>query len=116
MEYSNGCRPGEKMGAALFSGSIIVGIGFNTYGKTHPNARMNGYNSSVHAEMQCLLKRRYYKDKNLTMYVFREKSIKGKLIPGISKPCRNCYKHLRIAEVKTIRYIDESGFAVQEKL
>jgi deoxycytidylate deaminase len=112
-EYSNGDRPGEKMGAALFSGSILVAVGYNTYEKTHPNAtnaKEKKYLLSIHAEHQALLKRRYIDDSNLIMYVYREISDnKGFLTQAISKPCLNCQIIMRLAGVKRVRYYSEKG-------
>jgi tRNA(Arg) A34 adenosine deaminase TadA len=103
-EYSNGDRPGEKMGAALFSGSILISIGFNTYDKTHPSSKKKNF--SVHAEHACIIKRQYKEDgNNLTMYVYRETQVnKGVLLPSISRPCENCLGILKLAGVKRVRF------------
>jgi deoxycytidylate deaminase len=115
--YSNGQRLGEKMGAALFSGPILVAFGFNIWDKTHTASAGKRYNQNVHAELHCLLKRKYYSDKDLTMYVYREKMrLDGTITLGNSKPCERCINNMRLAGVKTVRYYNESGNPEEMKL
>jgi deoxycytidylate deaminase len=108
--HSNGQRLGEKMGAALFSGPILVSIGYNTYDKTHPEAKNRRFTRCVHAEHQALLKRRYSDDKDLTMYVYREKyGPHGIIKEGNSRPCESCMRIMKLAGVKAVRFFDEQG-------
>ncbi|MGI4811883.1 MAG: hypothetical protein ACRYGG_00870 [Janthinobacterium lividum] len=108
--HSNGVRPGEKLGAALFSGPILVSIGFNTYDKTHPAASNKKFNRCIHAEHACLIRRQYHADKDLVMYVYRETSThKGVVTPSISKPCESCMQLLSLAGVKRVRYFNLLG-------
>ena len=115
--YSNGLRPGELMGAALFSGPILVSIGFNTFGKTHPASSNKKFNRNIHAEHAAIIKRKYLIDKNLTMYVYRETSNhSGIKSPSISKPCESCMQILHIAGVKRVRYFNILGEIEEIKL
>lgn len=113
--HSNGSRPGEKLGAALYNGKNLASIGFNTYGKTHPSSKQyvnqNGTSHSgcVHAEAHALIKRRHYNDSRQTIYVYRSKIVNGKRIPTISRPCINCQGLLKVAGVKIARYINDAG-------
>ena len=105
--YSNGERPGRKLGAALFSGSTLISIGFNTFTKTHPVVKFDKYYKNVHAEHAAIIKRQHYDNgNNLILYVYREDH-SGK--PVCSKPCSSCQSILRLANVKRVRYIDETG-------
>lgn len=97
-------RTARKVGAALFSGSILLSVGNNEYGHTHPNSKPY---CNLHAEHRCLLRRRYYKDgSNLCIYIYRE-TVDGSL--GCSRPCANCISLLREAGVKKAYYFNVSG-------
>ena len=115
--HSNGPSKGRRMGTALYSGNKLVSIGFNQYYKTHPKYRISIKNveitKNIHAEMSALIKRQYYTNKNLIMYIYREKD-NGEL--GCSRPCELCYEMLRLAEVKRVCFINENGVFVEEKL
>jgi len=125
-EYSNGRRQGEKMGAALYSGPILVSVGFNIYNKTNPNSTQyknedgSEFSSNIHAEMAALTKRKYYDDRNLTMYIYRSKLLgtvnKYTKHHACSKPCKNCYSLLKFAGVRTVRFIDEQGNPAEMKI
>ena len=104
--YSNGERPGRKLGAALFSGSNLISIGFNIFGKTHPKLKYANYEKNVHAEHAAVIKRQHYDDSNLIIYVYREDGT-GK--PVCSRPCISCQAILTLANVRRVRYIDETG-------
>lgn len=124
-EYSNGNHPGERMGAALYSGSVQVSLGFNIYNKTHPvsqhlskNVSKIGqkYNGSIHAEMSALIKRRHYNDSNQIIYVYRHKNINGKICLANSMPCKICQDYLKLARVKIARYINDDGTFAEMKI
>jgi deoxycytidylate deaminase len=109
---SNGPTPGKRVGAALFSGSKLLSIGYNNYGQTHPDAATGQHNLNIHAEHMALIKRRHREDVNLIMYVYRETSTGV----GCSMPCNNCRKLLIVANINRIRYIDQTGEYVEVKL
>lgn len=108
--HSNAPDIRTKMGAALFSGSRLVSVGFNIYYKSHPEHLIHGRNEkyfeNIHAEQAALIKRKHYEDTNLTMYVWRELS-SGEA--ASSKPCEMCQSLMRGAGVKKVRYITNDG-------
>jgi deoxycytidylate deaminase len=94
-------RRSRQIGAALFSGSILLSVGNNEYGHTHP--RSSPF-CNLHAEHRCLLRRRWRENgNNLCIYVYRELSDGTR---ACSKPCSNCLNLLREAGVKTAYYFD----------
>jgi len=109
-KHSNGRTTSHRMGAAMFSGNITLSIGFNQWGQTHPKSRefsrKNPHDKNLHAEISALLKRQYYNDKDLIMYVHRE-NIDGK--PVCSKPCENCAFLMKEAGVRRVRFYDNEG-------
>jgi deoxycytidylate deaminase len=119
--HSTGPRLGMKLGAALYSGSSLISIGFNNWFRTHPESRNTSkdFDKNIHAEHSALLKRRHYTNsKNLTMYVYRSKinCNDKKFELACSKPCPNCMALLKYAGVRRVRFIDELGRAAEMKL
>ena len=105
--YSDAPIFSKRMGAALFSGSNLVAIGFNRYNSTHPKAVCKGFNKSIHAEHRAVIKRQHYDNSfNMVMYVYRENH---KLEPVCSKPCSNCCLIMKEAGIKSVRFIDTNG-------
>ena len=88
-ELSDAPRPGLRMGAALFSGSRLLSVGANLYGRSHPqSAQSEDFTRSTHAEHVALLRRQHYDIRSkLTLYVARKRS-DGTI--GNSRPCKNC--------------------------
>ena len=110
-KHSNGKTTSHKMGAAMFSGNILISIGFNKWGMTHPKSREfsreNPHDKNIHAELAAVLKRQHYDNNNqLTVYVHRE-NIDG--TPVCSKPCENCAFLMKEAGVRRVRYYDVEG-------
>ena len=110
-QHSTAPRLSRKMGAALFSGSTLVSIGFNKYCYSHPES--NSLSTATHAEHVAVLRRRYYSNKNLTMYVYREDS---KNRPSCSKPCKNCQDIMKEIGVKRVRYYGANNEPKELKL
>jgi deoxycytidylate deaminase len=105
--YSNGDRPGRMLGAALFNGSNLISIGFNTFAKSHPHVQFATFDKNIHAEHAAVIKRQHYDNgNNLILYVYRE-NCEGK--PVCSKPCPSCQAILSLANVRWVRYIDNNG-------
>lgn len=104
---SNAPRAGIRIGAALFSKSNLIALGFNEYSTTHPLTQDKGFNRSMHAEIKCLLKRRHF-DSNagLVLYIWRERDDGT---PGCSKPCKFCMAAIREAGVRRVRFLSASG-------
>lgn len=97
-------RHSRKVGAALYAGSILLSVGYNSYGMTHPEAAKH---KNIHAEHRALIRRRYHpNNRYLTIYIYRENA-NG--IPSCSRPCDNCLSLLADAGVKTVRYINLEG-------
>lgn len=118
-EYSNGPTPGYHLGAALYSGSNLLSIGFNDWYRTGPWSVRSSYHGNLHAEIMALLKRRYYDNPgNLILYISRTVTDKYKTIfsPGCSRPCDPCMRAIKLAGVKKIRFYDESCKAIELKL
>ena len=110
-QHSTAPKHSRKMGAALFSGSTLVSIGFNKYCYSHPES--NVLSTATHAEHVAILRRRHYSNKNLIMYVYREDS---KNRPVCSKPCKNCQTILRDIGVKRVRYYSSDDEPKEMKL
>jgi deoxycytidylate deaminase len=111
-KLSSGPQYGYHLGAALYNGAVLLSLGCNNWNKTSPYARHATYIGNVHAEIMCLLKRKYYKpSKNLTLYVFRSTSNSKKTYnkPACSRPCRNCMKIIAAAGVHRVRFYNECG-------
>jgi len=94
----------------MFSGNILVSIGFNKWGHTHPKSRElsreYAFDRNLHAEHAALLKRQHYNDSSLIVYVHRE-NIDG--TPVCSKPCANCAFLMKEAGVRRVRFYDIEG-------
>lgn len=94
-------RHARRVGAALFSGSVILSIGHNTYSHGHPKALKLG---NIHAEHRALLRRQHYDPRgNLVLYVYRE-TADGR--QANSRPCDNCLELMKEAGVRIVRFID----------
>ena len=102
--HSNSSRISRRMGAALFSKSILISIGFNVYGHTHPNSADK--KTSIHAEHKAVLKRQYYNNSGLVLYTYRE-TADG--LPACSKPCLTCQQIIREAGISKVRFVDSQG-------
>jgi deoxycytidylate deaminase len=103
-------RAGLRIGAALYSKSNLLSIGFNTFNVTHPEAERNEdvFNRNVHAEHRAIIKRQHYNNANLTMYVHRELA-DGTL--ANCRPCKQCQLLMLAIGVKRVRYTDRNTFA-----
>jgi tRNA(Arg) A34 adenosine deaminase TadA len=116
---SNGTQFGFKLGAALYAGSNLLSAGHNMWGKTTPHSVHSTYNGNVHAEIACLLKRRYYdKSNNLILYVYRATTDSQQTMSqnGCSRPCNNCMTAIKLAGVRRVRFFNESGEPDEIKL
>lgn len=99
---SNGQRPGKKMGAVLFKGRNQLAYGCNLFNKTHTLQAKYLNKQFLHAEINCLLKRRHYDDiGNCSMLVYRED---GEGNPVLAKPCINCQTIMKEFGIKKVYY------------
>ena len=87
-ELSDAPRVGLRMGAALFSGSLLLSIGANLYGRSHPaSLQSEDFWSSTHCEHVALLRRQHYDTRSkLTLFVARRR-MDGSI--GSSRPTDN---------------------------
>jgi len=99
--YSDAYTKSKRMGASLWGGSVLLSLGYNRMRTTHPLAKYG-----VHAEIQSLLKRRHYEDRNCVLYVYRE-TADGK--PAMSRPCPRCLMTIKDSGVTRVRYYDAQG-------
>jgi deoxycytidylate deaminase len=105
--YAVAPRIRNKMGAAIFSKSNLLSLGYNSYRCTHPDsANTRLFARNLHSEHSALLKIRHYDNQNLVIYVYRE-TADGK--PASSKPCDNCIFLLKLAGIRRARYFDNQG-------
>ena len=107
-QLSDAPRAGLKMGAALYSGSRLLSVGANLYGRSHPaSEQSNAFWRSTHCEHVALLKRQHYdKPSGLTLYVARRRK-DGSI--GSSRPCKNCVDLCRLAGVSRVWFYDSYG-------
>jgi hypothetical protein len=117
-KLSNGRVTAKKTGSALMSGNKVVSIGYNIFGKTHPSYQDidedgEDFLRNSHAELMCLVRRRHHDSRNLTIYIWRELD-NG--LPANSRPCKFCRKLIKEYGVRKIRFIDEGGQFVEERI
>lgn len=92
-----------RIGAVVYSGSKILGVGYNQPHKTHPDSTVP-YNT-IHAELAAILKaRNSFGPKvlhNASIYVHRLWRT-GQV--GYSKPCQYCEAYIKKVGIKDINY------------
>jgi len=116
--FSNAATKAKKMGAVLINGKNVVSRGYNMFTKTHPEYQDidedgTDFLRSSHAELMALVRRKHHDVNNLTMYVWRSLDDGT---PANSRPCKICMKLLKEFGVKRVRFINEEGRFVEEKL
>lgn len=102
-----------QMAAIIFKGSTLLNMGTNrTHG--HPK-QANHYTgksaSSIHAELDAILRVKSSKLKGATIYIARRLK-NGKA--GIARPCSCCRKTIKAAKIKKIIYTTSTGFEVEK--
>lgn len=115
---SNSPTVSKKMGAALFNRNNLISIGYNIYDKTHPlyvgrDKQGIDFCYNTHAELMAITRRRHYNNGSLILYVYRETQ-NGEL--ACSRPCKICSKVIKEFGVKRVRFIDEQGQFIEEKI
>ncbi len=105
---SNGKRVAQRMGAAIFAGSNLLSVGFNSWGQSHPHSEHGkGWHRNLHAELRACLRIRHYDNRGgLICYVWREHS-DGK--SANSRPCRRCQTILAEAGIRRVRHLSSTG-------
>jgi deoxycytidylate deaminase len=115
---SNARMTSKRMGAVLVNGKNVVSRGYNMFTKSHPefqdiDEEGEDFLRNSHAELMALVRRKHHDVNNLTMYVWRSLDDGT---PANSRPCRICMKLIKEFGVKRVRFIDDSGNFVEEKL
>ena len=109
---SEGRNPGHRLGAVLHRGKRALSFGCNLFDKTHTLHINSPRRQFLHAEINALIKRRYYDDiASCEITVYRE-TYDGK--PALAKPCKDCQKILQAFGIKKVYYSipDEPYFAI----
>lgn len=97
-----------RVGAVVFRGSRILGLGFNSMATTHPKSP-HPY-KSVHAEFDAVLSAVHNFNSGFgwndilhgtDIYIHR---LKADDTPGLAKPCVYCYRMLGMAGIRKIGY------------
>lgn len=95
--------PHHKVGAAVFKGSRLISIGWNST-KTHPNSKTR--HKAHHAEFSALIGNYKYDLMGSTIFVAR-------VTPGgaisMAKPCDECQKIIGAAGVKKVYFTNHAG-------
>lgn len=115
---SNAPTEAKRMGAALYSGSTLLSVGYNVYDKTHPryvdiDDVGEEFCRNTHAELMALTRRKHRADKRLILYIYRETKDGN---PAHSKPCSVCMKIIKEYGVKRIRYVGKNGEFLEKKI
>jgi tRNA(Arg) A34 adenosine deaminase TadA len=103
--YKHGC-------VAVVSGKIIAS-GYNNY-RTYSKDGMIKNSCTCHAEVDVLrkcLKQNIYK--KIKLYVIRI-SFDNRIL--LSKPCNECYKTMKLFEIKQIIYSDAMGNIIKQTM
>ena len=99
--FSDGSRPGRKMGSALALRKSVVAVGRNSFTRTH-TIQGNGVKPFIHAEIDVIVKRRHYDGlEKHDLYVYRE-DMYG--MPALARPCPQCMKLIIAFGIKRIFY------------
>lgn len=99
-----------KMGAAVVRGGSVIAVGFNRREKHAEESALgklvnDGKSSRFRTKNDAC---------NADVYVARIKKDNKK--QGSSRPCENCWKHLREAGIRKVFYFNEKGEVVCEKV
>ena len=117
--------PRQKIGCILVQGNRVLAVGYNCT-KTNPmQKRYNRYrnfeedsanNGSIHAEMQILIKTKYWNVdwNNTVLYIYRE--FKRNHKPALAKPCLACSYALWGRGITEVYYTDHTNSKGYSKL
>lgn len=97
------------VGAVLVKHGQVIAMGANS-NKTHP---LMG-NKTTHAEIACLIGRRWSDFKNTTMFVARTSKVHNRV--GMARPCSTCRGVLAQFGIKNIYFTGENGVVERLKL
>ncbi len=97
-----------RIGAVLYKGNRVLGIGFNDMSKTHPKSRTMEFKR--HAELAALLRADPREVKGSSIYVHR---LRWDGFVGLAKPCKYCLSMLLDAGVRHIAWSEQFGLLAQ---
>ncbi len=104
-----------QIGAVLVKGKRIISFGVNKY-KSHPkqiNPHTKEQGSSIHAELDCLIKAPYQMISGSSIYVAR--LLRGNGVHGYCRPCSSCISILKEYQVSKIIYtLEGTGYLEEE--
>ena len=104
-----------KIGAILTRGRRIISCGVNKY-KSHPkqiNPHTKALGTSIHAELDCIIKAPYPMISGSSIYVAR---LLRDGTPGYCRPCESCISLLKEYGIKKITYTLEGKGITEEEL
>ena len=117
--------PRQKIGCILVQGNRVLAVGYNCTKKNPMQKRYNRYrnfeedsvnNGSIHAEMQILIKTKYWNVdwNNTVLYIYRE--FKRNHKPALAKPCLACSYALWGRGITEVYYTDHTNSKGYSKL
>lgn len=99
---SEGKNPGRRLGAVLHHGNRSLSFGVNLFDKTHTLQMKYPLKQFLHAEINALIKRRFYSDLSSCQITVYRETHDG--IPALAKPCINCQAILKSFGIKKVYY------------
>ena len=99
---SEGKTPSRRMAAILHKGNKSLSYGVNLFNKTHTLHINSPKRQFLHAEINALIKRRYYNDISSCQITIYRETYDG--LPALAKPCTNCQDILRSFGIKKVYY------------
>jgi len=105
----SGLHPRHLVGAVLVKNGNMIATGSNSH-KTHP---LMG-NRTMHAEVTCLIGKRYSDLKGSTMFVARTSKVQRNV--GMARPCATCRGILSHYGIKKVYFTSENGVVEHIKL
>jgi deoxycytidylate deaminase len=102
---TNSSEP-NRHGAVIVRKGMPISSGWNK-NKTHPAAVVY-YSGNIHAELAAIIGVNKQDLAGTDIYVARRMRSQGEPL-GMSKPCKECRKMIRQANIKRIYYTDRQG-------
>jgi len=105
----------QKMSAVIFKDKNILSLGHNRLVSPSPNPQLQylgvPYPYSIHAEVDAILNYEGHRRnlRSASIFIFRQRKIKGKITVGLAKPCKCCKKVIRSAEIQKVFWTENDG-------
>jgi deoxycytidylate deaminase len=103
----------HRVGAIVFRGKRILGVGHNSNSLCSLHPKYVRYNESVHAEQAAISSLDWSKLRGASILVIRL-TRRGKL--AMSKPCAMCQALIEHVKIKKVYYSNSYGEIVMEKI